>query len=245
MEVSAAASDRCNNLRVLPVLAKYRHADLGLRRKHNERRHDRRKCLVTGCGQSFGSKGELFRHGQTKHNQLPSDKRLCCPFTGCRYSLIPHFKRKDHLTNHLKSMHACSPADAKARADVQARDRTRTAVDQLAEPQPSFTFQLQPFTAAITTAMDASSYSSSDQSDTATPDTATPNPHKRRWIAATPDGLEIWKRKAAEHEEEVEVVKSQNAALRTENESLKSEIERLKRCEESLIAAVLAAAQRP
>jgi cell division protein FtsB len=64
-------------------------------------------------------------------------------------------------------------------------------------------------------------------------------------IAASHDGLETWKRKAAEREEEVEVVKAQNAALRTENESLKSEIERLKRCEESLIAAVLAAARRP
>jgi predicted nucleic acid-binding Zn-ribbon protein len=150
-------------------------------------------------------------------------------------------------------MHACSPADAKARADVQARDRPRPAIDQLAEPQPSSTFQLQPVTAAITTAMDASSDSSSDRSDS-----ATPNPHKRRrlgepasvastatQIAASHDGLETWKRKAAEREEEVEVVKSQKAALRTENESLKSEIERLKRCEESLIAAVLAATRRP
>lgn len=255
MEVSAAASHYCNDLRVLPVPAKYRHANVGLRRKHNERKHDRHKCLVPGCEQSFGSKGELPRHRQTKHNQLPSDKHFRCPFTGCKYSLVPHLKRKDHLTNHLKCMHACSPADAKARADAQARDRPSSAIDHPTEPQPSSTFQLQLVTATITTATDASSDSSSDRSDS-----ATPNPPKRRrlgernsgtvdastaiQIAASHDGLETRKRKAAEREQEVGAVKAQNAALWTEKESLKSEIERLKRCEESLIAAVLAATRR-
>ena len=58
------------------------------------------------------------------------------------------------------------------------------------------------------------------------------------------DQLEMWKRKAARQEEEVGTMRAQNVALRTENESLKSEIDRLKRLEDSLIAAVLAATRR-
>ena len=227
-------------------------------RKHNERVHDRHQCPFPHCGKSFGSKGEVSRHGQTKHNQLPSHKRLHCPITGCRYSQVPHFKRKDNLTNHLKSMHQFSPADAKARADeanAQAKVRHRSSKNGQAKLQSSATSPLQPVSpaaAAITalqqeTSSETSYSAISDPSETrrlGEPDSAPDHASIAMQTTASHEELEMWKNKATKFEAENGLLKAWESALQMENESLKNEVVRLKRCEESLIAAVLAATRK-
>lgn len=258
MEVSATASSDENILKALSLTRRHPHADLKLRRKHNERVHDRHQCPIPRCGKSFGSKGELFRHRQTKHNQLPSHKRLRCPIMGCRYSQVPHFKRKDNLTNHLKSMHQFSPADAKARTDeanAQAKVRHRSSKNWQAESQSSATLQLQPVSPAVAAVTALQHETSSEPPHSAISDPPDTRRLGKPGLApddasiATPttashNELEMWKDKAAKYEFEKGLLQDRELALQMENESLKNEVVRLRRCEESLIAAVLAATRK-
>ncbi|KAJ4286969.1 hypothetical protein N0V90_012849 [Kalmusia sp. IMI 367209] len=231
-------------------------------KKHNDRVHNRHTCDVSGCTKSFGSKGELYRHKQTKHNELPPHKHLRCPEPGCKYALTPHFKRKDNLTEHLRRMHNYAQPDAKARAGIQAISQARSHLESQVVPRSTPASGSQPISQLISTPASipnpaAETTPQQDLSSDRT-DAIMPRPSKRRRPgASTPhlgeastltrasieephDETEMWKRKAAKFEGEVDVIRAQNVSLQTQNESLKSEVKRLKEHEDSLIATISA-----
>lgn len=229
---------------------------LTLHRKHNNRVHNRPTCDLFGCTQSFGSKGDLDRHKKNKHNQLPLHKRFRCPEQGCKHALTPRFKRKDHLTNHLKNMHNHQHADAKAKADLQAKFQSRSQ----SISQPTSQIIPHPTSQAISRPMSVlppTTKRSFEQELTSHwIETARPEPSKRRRLGASTsyrgeallapnvlidevqDEVEIRSIEAGQFSE-IEALQTQNVSLRTENESLRAEVERLKKNEDALIAALV------
>ena len=181
---------------------------------------------------------------------------------GCRYALAPHFKRKDNLTNHLKKMHNLVHVDAKARADDSAISQARTHLDAHAEPQSTFASGSQiVFPIASPLASDSrpavGNFPYNDLS-TSLIDATISGPSKRRRLRGSSlnfedtsttatasieelrDETEEWKGKVAGCEGKMEVMRVENAALRTQNELLRGEIERLKKHEDSLFALLAA-----
>lgn len=215
-------------------------------RKLNDRLYNWHTCDIPKCRQSFGSKGELHRHKQTKHNQLPAHKLLRCPESGCRYSLTLHFKRKDNLTEHLKRIHNYAQGDAKAKADSQAKSQARAHRGSNSGSQSTVESSSQPPTQLVSA---PSSQFSPTTATTSQPpkNLSIAKPSKRRRIdnsspssedpsiatqipnhAISSDDAETWKKRALESEAKTET-------LRLENENLKKEVERFKRNEDRFI----------
>jgi hypothetical protein len=224
-------------------------------RKHDDKVHNRQICDFQDCTQSFGSKGDLYRHKQTKHNQMPAHKLLLCPESNCKYSLTPHFKRKDNLVDHLKRIHKHSPTAAKAKANSEPRSQARSHSKLPAQPQ--FTsLETQPSqTVSPSVSIAPPALDNVPQQDRRT-HTTMPGPSKKRCLSNTAsnpnepsdlsrktiedpqDEEETWKRKAARYESEMEALRAQNTSLRARNECLESRIQRLEENQDSLIAVL-------
>lgn len=190
---------------------------------------------------------------------MPLHKLLLCLETNCKYSITPHFKRKDHLIEHLKRIHKYSHADAKAKANSEARSQPRSHSRLQAEPQ-SISFEIQPSQAVSTSAAIATpAVENSPQQDRM--QSIMPGSSKKRRLSKNPshpveapylsrelieepdDDEESWKRKAIRYERDMEALRAQNISLRTQNELLESRIQKLEKNQDSLIAVL--AAGRP
>ncbi|EAT88544.1 hypothetical protein SNOG_03339 [Parastagonospora nodorum SN15] len=173
-------------------------------------------------------------------------------WNNCKYSLTPHFKRKDNFVDHLKRLHGYSPANAKAKADSETISQARSQLELQTEPHsPSCEIPNIP-TIATSAANAGPAMANSSQPDR-TLSTA-PGPSKKRRLSKTapyPSELsdlsrnpnqepyneeETWKRKVARYETEMEALRAQNASLRTRNDLLESRIQRLEANQDSLIA---------
>jgi hypothetical protein len=223
-------------------------------RKHDDRVHSRKTCNFPGCSQSFGSKGELHRHKQTTHNQIPAHKLLACPESNCKYSLTPHFKRKDNFVDHLKRIHGFSQTDAKAKADSEAISQARSQIERQSGSQFTSYELPNPLATASSAAPARLAIANSSQQDRT--HSTTPGPSKKRRLSKTAlhphessnlsrtpgqeshDEEETWKRKAARYETEMEALRAQNACLKAQNDLLESRIQRLEANQDSLIAVL-------
>jgi hypothetical protein len=187
---------------------------------------------------------------------MPPHKLLLCAESNCKYALIPHFKRKDNLVDHLKRVHKYSSADAKDRADSEVRGQARSQFRTGAEPQP-MSFGLQPSQAISTPAVVATpaveDSPQEDQSHSIMPESSKkrrlseiaslpnePSELSRRLAEEFHDEEGQWRRKAARYEGEMEALRAQNDSLRTRNELLESRIQRLEENQDSLIAVLAA-----
>lgn len=232
-----------------------------LSRKHIDRLHDCQICTIAGCTQSFGSKGELYRHKQTRHNQILPNKLLKCPEQGCKYAGVPHFKRKDNLVEHLKRMHNLGQIEAKAAADSEAKIQFQARVcGHQSIPSVAIDASLPDGASASLFAPGDSPYS--QNLPTQSVYGIMPGLSKKRCFNqalpeqsdllsgqlvsfdGAPDDIETLRRKAAKLEADLQALQVEHTSVLANQEILKKENDRLKTNVDSLIA-VLAANRKP
>lgn len=74
--------------------------------QHNKK-HDRRFQCET-CDKKFEYKKDLSRHRAEKHPDISPGPAWYCTYQDCKRSVESGhgFRRKDHLTRHMKSRHS-------------------------------------------------------------------------------------------------------------------------------------------
>ena len=171
-------------------------------------------------------------------------KLLACLESNCKYSLTPHFKRKDNLVDHLKRVHKYSQADARAKANS-------------GDTSQAISLGIQP-SQAVSTSTATETHADENVPRQDRTHYIVPESSKKRRLSQTashtgeasdlPGGSREepydeegkWKRKAARYEGEMEALRAQNNSLRTQNELLESRIQRLEENQDSLIAVLAA-----